>query len=230
MQAEIPLYMEMEQVTEPLYYNRDFWSKENLKYVEPHFRLEKASHLVNRIARGRACDLLDVGCGPATLRRLLDKNIHYYGIDIAIHDPAQYLIQTDFLQNSVAFEDRRFDIVVAQGVFEYAGALQPKKFAEINDILFENGTFLLSYVNFDHLNVQRYHIYNNMESFVDFKQSLSAFFTIKRIIPTSHHWHHREPNRRIMKTLQMHMNVNIPVVSSLFAIEYFFICSPRKMK
>jgi SAM-dependent methyltransferase len=220
----------MEQITEPLYYKRDFWSKENLKYLEPHFRLEKSSHLVNRIARGCLCDLLDVGCGPATLRHLLANNVTYYGIDIAIHDPAPYLIQTDFLQNSIVFGDRRFDIVVAQGVFEYAGALQSKKFAEIKDILTDNGTFLLSYVNFDHLNIQRYHVYNNMQSIADFQQSLSKFFAIERIIPTSHHWHHREPNRRIMKTLQMHLNVNIPVVSPLFAIEYFFVCSPLKME
>jgi SAM-dependent methyltransferase len=171
-----------------------------------------------------------VGCGPATLRRLLDKNITYYGIDIAIHESVPYLIQTDFLQNTIAFDDRRFDIVLAQGVFEYAGALQSKKFAEIADILAENGSFLVSYVNFDHVNIQRYHVYNNMQPFGDFKRSLSQFFTIKRIIPTSHHWHHREPNRRIMKDLQMHMNVNIPILSSRFAIEYFFVCSPIKSR
>lgn len=226
MPADMSNHME-QQLTEPLYYKQDFWSTENLKYVEPHFRLEKASHLANGIARGRTCDLLDVGCGPATLKRLLDKNIHYYGIDIAIHDPAHYLIQTDFLQNSIAFEERHFDIVVAQGVFEYAGALQVKKFAEIKDLLTKKGRLLLSYVNFDHLNIHRYHIYNNMQSFDDFQQSVNQFFTIERIIPTSHHWHHREPTRRIMKSLQMNMNVNIPVLSRMFAIEYFFICSRR---
>lgn len=216
----------MAQLTEPLYYKHDFWVQENLKYVEPHFRLEKSCHLLNRIADGRACDLLDVGCGPATLRHLLDENIAYHGIDIAIHDAAPYLIQTDFIQNPIAFQGKRFDIVMAQGVFEYAGALQSKKFAEIRDVLKATGTFVLSYVNFDHLNIQRYHIYNNMQPFDAFKKSLEQSFTIQRIIPTSHHWHHREPHRRIMKDLQMHMNWKIPVISSLFAIEYFFICSP----
>lgn len=220
----------MPQLTEPLYRKQDFWSVENLKYVEPHFRLEKSSHLVNKIARERACNLLDVGCGPATLRHLLDKNITYHGIDIAIHDRAPYLIQTDFLQNPIAFQGKRFDIVIAQGVFEYAGALQSKKFAEIRDILVNTGTFVLSYVNFDHVNIQRYHIYNNMQPFQEFEGSLSQFFTIKRVIPTSHHWHHREPMRRIMKDLQMHMNVNIPIISQRFAIEYFFICSPRAVR
>lgn len=216
----------MEQLTKPLYYQRDFWSQENLKYVEPHFRLEKSSHLANRAAAGRTCDLLDVGCGPATLRHLLDENISYYGMDIAIHDSVPYLLQTDFLQNPIAFDNRQFDIVLAQGVFEYAGALQSQKFAEIKDILTKDGTFIVSYVNFDHLNILRYHVYNNMQPFDDFKASLSQVFRINRIIPTSHHWHHREPNRRIMKDLQLHMNLNIPVLSRMFAIEYFFICSP----
>lgn len=220
----------MNEMAEPIYYKQDFWRKENLKYLTPHFRLEKSAWLVNEIARGRKCDLLDVGCGPATLRHLLDENVNYYGVDVAIHDPAPNLIQTDFLENPIAFHDKRFDIVLAQGVFEYAGNRQSEKFAEIRSILTESGTFFVSYVNFDHVNIARYHVYNNMQSFKDFKQSLNRFFTIDRIIPTSHHWHHREPNRRIMKDLQMHMKANIPFISPRFAIEYFFICSPLQPK
>jgi SAM-dependent methyltransferase len=220
----------MEQMAEQVYFKRDFWSKENLKYVEPHFRLEKSARLVNRIARGRKCEFLDVGCGPATLSHLLDKNIEYHGIDIAIHNPAPNLIQTDFMENPIAFQNKRFDIVLAQGVFEYSGALQSQKFGEIKDILNENGTFFLSYVNFDHLNIARYHVYNNMQPFNIFKQSLRQFFTISQIIPTSHHWHHREPTRRIMKALQMRTKANIPLFSRLFAIEYFVICFPLGSK
>lgn len=43
-------------------YKRDFWSKENLKFAQPHFRLEKAARIVNKVAQGKECDLLDVGC------------------------------------------------------------------------------------------------------------------------------------------------------------------------
>ena len=46
-------------------YKKDFWSKENLEYSRPHYRLEKSARIINRIARGRRCTLLDVGCGPA---------------------------------------------------------------------------------------------------------------------------------------------------------------------
>ena len=61
------------------FYKRDFWIKENQKHVPAHYRLQKAARILNRAAAGRECDLLDVGCGPATLMRLLQKNIHYTG-------------------------------------------------------------------------------------------------------------------------------------------------------
>ena len=119
------------------YYKRDFWGKENLKFIEPHFRLEKSARIIDNIARGRECDLLDVGCGPATLMRLLGENIHYHGIDIAIHNPAPNLIEADFLETPIKFSDRIFDIILAQGVFEYVGAFQDQKFAEISKLLAE---------------------------------------------------------------------------------------------
>jgi SAM-dependent methyltransferase len=207
------------------YYKRDFWISENLKYAEPHFRLEKSARIVNRIAGGKECDLLDVGCGPATLMRLLQKNIHYYGIDIAIHNPAPHLLQTDFLENPIAFDNKEFDIILAQGVFEYAGSFQSQKFSEIKRLLKRDGSFIVSYVNFDHLHKQLYAPYNNIQSFDDFRKSLTRFFDIDRVIPTSHHWHHHEPGRQFTKAIQMHINVHIPFISRLLAVEYFFICS-----
>lgn len=106
---------------EAIKYKKDFWDEENLRWAEPHFRAQKVARLVNKIARGRECDLLDVGCGPASLRLLLDNNVHYYGIDIAIHDPGPNLIESDLTENPIEFNGRRFDIVVAQGAFEYFG-------------------------------------------------------------------------------------------------------------
>ena len=65
------------------YHKRDFWADENLKYAEPHFRMRKVAREVRRIARGRECDLLDVGCGPATLARLMPPGVRYHGVDIS---------------------------------------------------------------------------------------------------------------------------------------------------
>ena len=81
-------------------YKKDFWDKENLKFTRPHYRLEKAARLINELAQGRKCTLLDIGCGPATLMRLLAPNIEYHGIDIAIHDPAPNLMEADFSRDS----------------------------------------------------------------------------------------------------------------------------------
>jgi SAM-dependent methyltransferase len=213
-----------EQATER-YQKRDFWAEENLKYSRPHFRLEKAARIVNGIAAGRQCDLLDVGCGPAALMHLVRDNISYHGIDIAIHNPAPNLRQADFLQTPIAFENKQFDIIVAQGVFEYVGKFQAQKFAEIKGLLGKRGTFVASYVNFDHLHKIVYAPYNNVQSFDDFRTSLGSVFHINKVIPTSHHWHHREPTGDREKALQMHFNLNLPVLSRMFAVEYFFLCS-----
>jgi SAM-dependent methyltransferase len=214
----------MERVIDK-YYKREFWAQENLKYVQPHFRLTKAARIVNRLAFGKECELLDVGCGPATLASLLKENIDYYGIDIAIHNPAPNLAQADFLAGPIQFGEKTFDIVVAQGVFEYVGRFQAQKLIEIKQLLRKRGTFLVSYVNFDHVHRRLYEPYSNVQSFEEFRKSLARAFRIDRCFPTSYHWYHREPNREFLKAIQMRINVKIPLLSRLFAVEYFFICS-----
>jgi cyclopropane fatty-acyl-phospholipid synthase-like methyltransferase len=207
------------------HYKKNFWGKESLKFARPHFRLEKASRIANKIAQGKDCDLLDVGCGPATLSRLLDSNINYYGIDIAIPGPAPNLIEMDFLEKPIGFDGREFDIIMAQGVFEYMGRFQSQKLAEISAILRDNGKFVVSYVNFDHRNMEIIESFSNVQPFSDFRDSLAQYFTIERLFPASHNWHHGQPNRWFMKASQKHLNLNIPLISPLLAVEYFFICS-----
>jgi SAM-dependent methyltransferase len=205
-------------------YKKDFWSTENLKYSKPHYRLEKSARIINRLARGRKLTLLDVGCGPAALMRLLRPNIQYYGIDIAIHDPAPNLIEADFLEMPIRFDGRHFDIVVAQGMFEYVGDFQAQKFAEISQLLCDDGIFLVSYVNFGHRGRTIHWPYSNVQTLDNFRRSLAQFFTIKKSFPTSHNWRPSEPNRKFIKAVNMHMNINIPFVSRILAVEYFFIC------
>jgi SAM-dependent methyltransferase len=209
------------------YYKREFWAKENLKYVQPHFRLTKAARIVNRIARDGECELLDVGCGPATLAGLLNRSIDYYGIDIAIHNLASNLLQTDFLTSPIQFGDKKFDLIVAQGVFEYVGKFQSQKFAEIRGLLKKGGIFLASYVNFDHVHKFVYEPYSNVLSFREFKRTLINYFNIDQCIPTSYHWHHHEPSREFMKAIQMRITLRVPVLSRLFAVEHFFVCSRK---
>jgi SAM-dependent methyltransferase len=209
------------------YYKKDFWKTENLKYSTPHFRMEKAARIINQLSRGRTPDLLDVGCGPATLQHLVTPNVIYHGIDIAIPNPGPTLAEVDFVANPIGLRDQRFDVVLAQGVFEYMGEFQRQKFAEIADILDRDGTFVVSYVNFGHRDREVYWPYNNMQPISSFGRDLGRYFRIKRFFPTSLNWRHSEPNRRLLKAANMRLNNNIPWLSPKLAVEYFFICTAR---
>ena len=208
-------------------HKKAFWSEENLKYSRPHYRLEKSARIINRLARDKKLRLLDVGCGPAALMPLLRPNISYYGIDIAIHDPAPNLIEADFLETPIRFDDKRFDIVIAQGVFEYMGNFQDQKFAEISQLLDDDGTFIVTYVNFDHRARTIYWPYSNVQARDDFRRSLAQHFQIKKSFPTSHNWQHAEPNRKFIRAANMHTSINVPLISRKLAVEYFFICGQR---
>ena len=214
----------------PRYYKRDFWSKENLKFTQFHFRMEKAARIANAMAQGKEIDLLDVGCGPATLGRLLDGNIHYYGMDIAIHDPAPNLIEADFLKSPIKFDERKFGIVVAQGVFEYLGTFQDEKLAETSELLTDDGRLIVSYWNFGHRDKQVYSPFSNIQPLSQFRDSVARYFTIDKFFPVGHNWQQQEPGRKLIKAAQMHVNINIPFISSALAVEYFFICSRYNAK
>lgn len=209
----------------PPYYKKDFWSKENLKFSKPHYRLEKSARIITRLAQGKPSTLLDVGCGPAALMRLLPANIDYYGIDMSIPEPAPYLIEADFLETPISFGGKCFDIVIAQGVFEYMGEFQTKKFDEIARLLNPDGLFIVSYWNFGHRRKRRYWPINNVQSVGDFEKDLARYFRVDRSFPASHNWSHGSPNRRAVRIINMHVNMNIPFISPQLAVEYFFICS-----
>ena len=209
------------------YYKRDFWSHENLKFTKPHFRLEKAARIINKLAQEKERDLLDVGCGPATLQHYLNSNIRYHGIDIAIHDPAPNMLELDFVENPINFDDKRFGIIIAQGFFEYVGARQSRKFAEIRDLLTEDGIFIVSYWNFGHRKTNIAAYVSNIQSIGDFRKSLAGYFKIDDFFPASYNWKHGMPSRKLVKAVNMQVNVNIPLISPKLAVEYFFICSAR---
>ena len=100
---------------------KEFWGQEHHKFVEPHFRLEKSARLINKLAPAGASTLLDIGCARAALKDLLKPSIQYFGIDVAIREPASYLHEADILESPIEFDGRHFDLVIAQGVFEYLG-------------------------------------------------------------------------------------------------------------
>lgn len=208
-------------------YKKDFWRKENLNYERPHLRMEKIARLVNKLAGGAKRTLLDVGCGPATLQTLIDPNVQYYGIDIAIQEPAPNLLETDLVESPISFGDKRFDIVVAQGFFEYTGDHQSAKFAEIADSLNDGGIFITSYVNFAHRKPEVYWPYSNVRPFREFRASVAERFDIRRCWPTSYNWNHWEPSQRLVRAVNMRININVPFIAPILGVQYLLVCSPR---
>ena len=180
------------------------------------------------MAAGKERTLLDVGCGPASLMALLQPNIQYYGIDIAIQNPAPNLMEADLIEEPIRFGDRQFDIVLAQGFFEYVGKFQSQKFAEIAELLNDDGVFIATYVNFDHRHRDIYEPYSNVQPFRDFRKSLAEHFKIQRFYPTSYHWNHWEPSRKLIRAANMRINVNIPIIAPVLGVQYILICSPRR--
>ena len=205
--------------------DRNYWIVENTLYAEASFRLRKCARFLNELAGDRDCALLDVGCGPAALRHLLNPNIRYYGIDIAIHKPAAQLKELDIARQPLEFDGQRFDFVVALGFFEYMGDQQKRKLEEIREILKDNGKFIMSYINFGHFHRKVWSNYNNVQSIAEMRESLKDVFRVDKCFPASHHLRQKQPGKYALPGLQMHINWNIPMMSPMLAVEYFFLCS-----
>ena len=206
------------------FHDMAWWQEENLKYSQPHYRLEKCARIVNLLSKGRECDLLDIGCGPATLSRLLHKNIHYFGIDLATHERSPNLMEMNLVENEISFQNRVFDLIVAQGFFEYVGGYQKKKFSEIERILKADGRFVATYMNFSHLNRRVYPMYNNVMPLNNFIRELASVFRIESCFPTSHNWIGTEPRKAWLRKIQMPLRIRMPLISPLLGVEYFFVC------
>jgi SAM-dependent methyltransferase len=211
-----------------LSFKREYWASQSRKFAFPHYRLVKSARLIRRLSRNSDSTLLDLGCGPATLMTLLPSTVRYHGMDIAILEPAPHLIEADFLESPINFGNQRFDIIVAQGVFEYMGQMQDQKLREIAGLLKEDGRLVTTYTNFSHWRATIFHSFSNVQSIADFRANLLRYFKVDRMFPASHNWNHSQPTRRLNRELNMRVSWNIPIVSSRLAVDYFFVCSPRR--
>jgi SAM-dependent methyltransferase len=209
----------------PRYYKRDFWETENLRYAEPHFRLRKVAWLVRKLAGSRELDLLDVGCGPGTLAGLLPASVRYHGIDIAIQRPAPNLLELDLTKEPAGFRGLRFDIVVAQGVFEYLGDAQSRVLGEIAGLFKDGGRFVCTYQNFAHRRASVYQPYSNVRQPAAFRRDLGRHFRIEQAFPTAFNWGHSHPRRALVRFPQEHLTVNVPVIGRRLAVDYCYICA-----
>jgi len=207
---------------------KDFWGQEHQKFEAPHFRLQKSARLINKMAPSGPCTLLDVGCARAALQPLLKPNIEYFGMDVAIGEPAANLREVDIVDNPIEFDGRQFDFVIAQGLFEYLAGVQEDKFREIAQILGPSGRFILTYENFDHRRPSIYWAYSNVQRPAEFRASLEQQFIIEHEWPTSLNWGHSQPVRPLTKAVNMALTRSIPVVTRKLAVEYYFVCSKRR--
>ena len=154
--------------------------------------------------------------------------VEYHGIDIAIHEQDPNLREADIVTSPITFGDQKFDIVIAQGFFEYVGEHQSQKFDEIARLLAPGGTFIVSYVNFAHRKTDVYVRYSNVQPVEDFRRDLARNFTIRKFFPTSHNWSHTEPNRPLIRAGNMRLNANVPFLTPRLAVQYLFICTARE--
>ena len=147
---------------------------------------------------------------------------------MAIQEPAPNLIESDIVRTPIEFAGQKFDIIIAQGLFEYVPEVESQKFSEIAQILRPGGTFIVTYWNYAHRNPKVYHAHSNVQPFEVFRRDLERHFVVDRCFPASHNWYHGSPSMRFNRALNMRINMNIPVISPLLAVEYFVICSPRR--
>ena len=217
-------------------YQRDLRGTEDLEYAAPYLRMRKVARVIRSVVAARAqagggpgergLDLLDVGCGPSTLARLLPAGVRYHGIDIAITSAAPHLAQVDFVENPIAFRGKKFGIVVAQGLFEYLGDLQSRKLGEIAALLADEGTFICTYQNFAHRRKQAYWPYSNVQQPEDFRRDLERHFRIEKAFPTAYNWNPTHPNRALARLPQQWWSLTIPVIGHLLAVDHCYVCSP----
>jgi SAM-dependent methyltransferase len=216
--------------THDRFFKKDFWAVENRRYAEPHLRLRRCARIVNALAGQRDCDLLDLGCGPAALAQLLRGNIRYFGIDIALQVAASNLREADFIENEICWDGTRFDILLASGVFEYVGAAQDAKLREISRALKDDGHFIVSYINFDHIHRVISPLYNNIRSIPAFKAGLEEVFEVERCFPVSYNWHGTPPRRRWLQAIQSRLDRELPFIGRSLAVEYLFVCATRQAR
>jgi len=105
-----------------------YWNSRSPEFDGIHPRLQLIGELVASIPG--IATMLDVGCGPAAVRRVIPSTIEYFGVDIASdviaaqHDPEHFEV-IDLDGDARCFGERRFDLILCSGVFEYIQRTQP---------------------------------------------------------------------------------------------------------
>lgn len=130
-----------------------YWNRRAQDFGRIHPRLRQVRDLVEAAPRP-VTTLLDIGCGPATLRSVLPRAIDYFGVDIAeeviraLDDPSHFEV-VDLNETRICFDGKRFDAVVCSGIFEYIR--EPGPFLDfVRDTLAPSGYLILTFTNHQH--------------------------------------------------------------------------------
>ncbi len=130
-----------------------YWNSRTLDFQKVHPRLRIIRRLFDAIP-AQVRTVLDVGCGPATIRDILPSHIEYFGVDFAqvvidaFRDPVHYEV-ADINASPRCFGARRFDVIICSGIFEYVK--DPVAFVEFLEAKSHvGGHLLLSYTNRQH--------------------------------------------------------------------------------
>ena len=99
-----------------------YWNERSPDFHVVHARLRLIGELVAPLAGVRT--VLDVGCASGALRSVLPPTVEYFGIDlarsvIAAHGDPSHFEVADLDGAPNPFGERRFDLLVCSGVFEY---------------------------------------------------------------------------------------------------------------
>jgi SAM-dependent methyltransferase len=126
------------------------WNERAKALDIPHARLRIIAREIAALP-GPPATLLDIGCGAATLRKLLPESIEYFGVDIAddvipVGTDPEHFVVADLNVEDDCFPGRTFDVVVASGAFEYVR--DPERFLHlVTRKLAPGGFFVISYLN-----------------------------------------------------------------------------------
>ena len=87
-------------------------------------------------------------------------------------------------------------------------------------MLNHGGKFIVTYTNFGHRRKRIYEAFSNVQPLDAFRQDLAALLHVStESFPASHNWKHSQPNRKLVKAVNMHLNANIPLVSRMLAVD-----------
>jgi len=170
--------------------------------------MRKVARMVSRLAGDREYDLLDVGCGPGTLQRLMPSNV-----PITASTSQSPRLRITCLRR-ISWKPRstsgiRFDFVVAQGISSTWASTshrirRDRRTPQARRQVRAHVPELRPQATRGLLAVQQCPAPGQLP------RDLSRFFKINRSFPLSHNWNHSQPRRPLMKASQAHINLNVP--------------------